>query len=364
MDLRFSKIVSLEYKTIEMMLYGVIGEEINGSYFAQELAYLAKNYNEIIIRVNSEGGSVSDGLGILAIMMSSAARIVVQVDGIAASMAAITVAGADEVRMNDFAQLMIHSPYYLDENDERITTLSAKEKIALGNLTASLVQLLTKRGIEEKVVREMMNGDTWFDAESALKAKLIDKIITTGRKVELAALEPKRLVAALMQEHTNTQDTNMKKVIAHLKLPENATEEQVIAAIEKIPASPNPNTVILVDKLIAVGKQLGTITEANEPSMRKLADKDMQLFCDLFPVDVKEAGDQPGVGAKGEQVRLSQVLGQIQATLGANNPAAKSDKDRYAEVEKKGTQAIAAWRQEKPEEFKKCFKAFWGEDPK
>jgi len=357
MDLKFSKIVSQEKRKAEMLLYGLIGQEINGSYFAQELSYLTKNYEEVCIRVNSDGGLVTDGFGILAVMLASPARIVVHIDGVAASMAAVVVAGADEVLMNDFALLMIHSPYFVDDKDEKVTTLSAKDKVVLTNLTNSMVQLLTKRGLTDEEARKMMKQDTWFNAEQALEAKLVDRIVETGRKMELAAMAPKRLVATILKEHTNTDNIEMKKVISTLKLPEVADEAAVVAAIEQLQAAP-AKVDLLVGKLLAVGRSLGTVTDQNEASMKKLAATDVQLL-DLFPVDAK-APEGPAAVAAADQVRLSEVL----ASFKGGGAPVQTDSDRFAEMEKKGPQALAAWKASNAAEYNKCFKAFWGEEPK
>jgi len=360
MDLKYSKIVAQETNRVEMLFYGLLGEEIDGGMFARELDWLCKNYQEVCIRVNSNGGCVTDGFGILATMMASPARIVVQVDGVAASIAALFVAGADEVTINDFGLIMIHSPYYQDDNDERIQNLSPKDQIVLTNLKNSMVQLLTKRGIPEATVRKMMIEDTWFNADQALAAKLVDRIITTGRKVEMASLDPKRLVAALQNEHTKIDIADMKKVIAALKLPETADESTVVAAVEKLQAS-DTKIGLVVDKLIAVGKTLGTITDATEPSMKKLAGTDLNLFLDLFQVNAPEKAPVAGVDPK-DQIRLSEVVAKLAAAGGA--PVAKVGKDLFAEMEKKGPQALAAWKQEKPAEYSAAFKEYWGEDAK
>ena len=90
--------------------------------------------------------------------------------------------GADTVEMNDYAKVMIHSPYYTDENGDEINKLSAKEKKGLDSIKSTLVTLLTKRGIAETRVNELMKTDSWFTADEAKAEGLVDKILTTGKK--------------------------------------------------------------------------------------------------------------------------------------------------------------------------------------
>jgi hypothetical protein len=153
----------------------------------------------------------------------------------------------------------------------------------------------------------------------------------------------------------------MKKVISLLKLPEAADEAMVVAAVEKLQAG-ETKVGLVVDKLLAIGRTLGTITDSNEPAMKKLAGTDLNLFLDLFQVNAPANPAQPGVDPK-EQVRLSEVIAQLNVNL-SKNPAAKSDKDRFAEAEKKGPQALAAWNTENAADYTKCFTAYWGEAPK
>jgi ATP-dependent Clp protease, protease subunit len=92
-------------KTATLLLYGEIGDKVDGDYFAQEINFLSKQYDEIVIRINSGGGSVLQGLSIFNAMLNSPAFIVVNIDGIAASMAGVIAMAGNIVRMNDLLGL-------------------------------------------------------------------------------------------------------------------------------------------------------------------------------------------------------------------------------------------------------------------
>ena len=355
MDLKFSKIVNREKRTAEMLLYGTLGDdqakgEINGHYFARELNFLGREYDEIKIRINSDGGDVSHGLSIVSEMMASNAFIIAQVDGIAASMAAVLLPAADRVVMNDYAKVMIHSPYYVDENGEMMKNLSDKNKKALIVIKDTLAQLLGKRGIEADEIGTMLKTDTWFSSSEALTAKLIDEVITTGKMKQLAALEPMRLVAKINNEHNLI---HMKKVIAKLNgfglnLTEDATEDQMVAALDTFQPKTAEPSEKLVNSLIAVGKKTGVVTdgdEGNESKLRKLAKVDFDLFVDMLGIE-KLGTSIPA--APRTTARMSDLVANAR-----NNASAPATEKTFDWYEKNDPQALAKMEKFEPEKFAK-----------
>lgn len=355
-ELKFSKIVNREKRSMEMLLYGELGDdrnkgEISGHDFARELNWLAREYDEITVRVNCNGGSVSHGLSIVSEMMASPAFIIVKVDGIAASMAAVILAAADKVVMNDYAKVMIHSPYYQDENGSKASNLSAKDQKALKVLKTMLAELLAKRGIEQDEITRLMRTDSWFTADEAKEANIADEVITTGRKKELAALEPLKLVAKIQTEKSIFKTRNMEKILARLGLDENATQEQAVEAIDKLEKEePKPDTV-LVDKLVALGKKSGRVTDKNEKKVKALAGTDMELFCDFIGIDTlgeKKGGDN--------DERLSALVAKAMKESGKTG-GAKTDEKDFAWYEKNDPKALAKMEFENPEKFKELKEA-------
>lgn len=350
-ELKFSKIVNREKRSIEMLLYGELGNEVNGHDFARELNWLGREYDEITVRVNCNGGSVSHGLSIVSEMMASPAFIIAKVDGVAASMAAVILAAADKVVMNDYAKVMIHSPYYLAEDGSKTTKLSAKDQKALRMLKSTLAELLAKRGIEQDEITRLMRTDSWFTAEEALLAKIADEVIPTGRKKELAALEPLKLVAIIQTKKSILKTRNMEKILARLGLDENATQEQAVEAIDKLDKNEPKPDMVLVDKLVALAKKTGRVTDKNETKVKALAGTDMELFCDFIGVDTlseSKGGDN--------DERLSALVAKAVKATG-KTPGVKSEERDFAWYEKNDPKALAKMEFENPEKFKELKEA-------
>jgi len=353
MNLKFSKIIDAAKRETEMLLYGDIGDDIDGNYFARELNYLGDNYDRINIRINSNGGLVSQGLSVVAEMLVSRAQITVTVDGIAASMAAVIIAAADNVRINDFAKIMIHSPFYVDDDGEVIKSLSKKDKRGLEMIKDTLVKLLMKRDIAEKDVLKMMKTDTWFTADEALTAKLVDEVIVSGRKIELASLSPLKLVAKLTMDSKESNYKKMDKIIECLNkkfgitLKGDASEQQVLDALAKI-SIPKDSNKKLIDQMIGIGKKTGAVTDGengNEEKFRRLATVDMDLFVDMLHID--KIGEEKPMG---EQTRMSDLLAEAaKKSKGVNADAAEA-RD-FAWYEQHDPEALAKMESLDPEKF-------------
>lgn len=348
MNHSYVKIVNKENRSVEMLLYGEIGKDINGHEFAASLNYLSREYDNIIIRINSIGGSIDQGLSIVSQMMASTAYITAHVDGVAASMAAVILAAADRVTINDYAKVMVHSPYYIDDTGERAKNLTAKDRKSLNMLKDTLIQLLKKRGIDEESLNTMMRTDTWFTSSEAQSAMLVDEVIATQRSKELAALEPLRLVAVIQKEVSNKTRYEMRNIIAKLGLPEDSNEQAVEQAVARL-QSQNAGVTKLVDKLLEVGKNTGTITDKNEAAMRRLASSDLELFVDMIDIEKIEKQDAP---------RLSEII----AALG--KPGAAHEEKDWDWYQKNDPQGLRELKSTNAAEYTKLYKAYWGEAPK
>lgn len=363
MELKFSKIVNRELKKVDMYLYGPIGSdegEVNGHYFAQEMAWVGRNYDEITIRLNCEGGDVLHGLSIISEMMVSKAYIIVSVDGVAASMGAVLLVAADKVVMNDYARVMIHSPYYVDKDGAAFSKLSDKQKKGLNNIKEILCNLLGKRGISTDRITELMKTDSWFSAEEAKAEKLVDEIITTGRKSELVALEPLKLVAKLVEENKNVKPKNlsMKKIAARFGLAEDSSEEVILA---KMAEKEKDEADKAVDQLVKMGRQLKTVDDKNEEKVRRLAKADFELASEMYlqVVDKTETEEEEETEEENHKPSKKQTLIKDALNKGGKSSSAKVEK-KFEEL----TEAeIETMRVSDKAGYAKVFKAYYGIEP-
>ena len=130
----------------------------------------------ITVRINSPGGNVFDGVAIYNALRQHSARVVVQIDAMAASIATLIALGGDELRMASNALFMIHDPSAITMGTATDHRKTADLLDAVGDTT--LVRAYTgKTGQTPETIRDWMHEETWFTAEEADEAGFIDVII-------------------------------------------------------------------------------------------------------------------------------------------------------------------------------------------
>lgn len=329
---KYVDILNEAKKEATMRLFGEIGGQVDADLFAGELAALDNVADTVHLRINSPGGDVVSGLSIVSAMQSMRAFIHVHVDGIAASMAAVIAIAGDKVSMQDYAKLMIHNPYPSDDSTE----MNDKVRKALGSLTDTLATILSRRGCKKEKIGSLMSAETWFTADEAKTAGLIDEIVTTPRKEEFKNLTTTELLTRIANEYkpVNNKDMDLTKIAAKLGLPATATEQQVLDAIEANRVKQEEQHNRLVDHYLALGVTNGTVTDKNKERMKKLASADFELFTEMV-TDVpeeqegtvekmgtilNEGGNLRGVG------RLSAAIGELKGKV-VGSTQAQTGKD-------------------------------------
>lgn len=341
--MHYDYIIDNESRSVTFRVYGSIGGDIDANALANTIAEVDDygNVDTIIIRINSGGGNVIDGMSIVSVLRSCKAATACYVDGIAASMAAVIAVAADKLYMMDYAKIMIHDPFYAGGGK-----LSPKERKALDNIKDMLLRILSRKGIDQKEISTLMEQETWFSAEEALAKKLCDGIVESQRKNELSALTTDKLMALINNEYQPNID-DMKEIAKALGLPDNATEQQIIDKINELKNEQTRWRDQVINRMIASGEKSGIVTEKNKDRMMRLAKVDFDLFCEMMgSEDTKATAKTDPPVVKIETVRLSQAI----ATLNDGKPANKSAKT-WAWYQQNDPAYLDRLEKEKPEEF-------------
>lgn len=162
----------------EILIYEDIGEGwmggLSAKRFADDLKALGK-LTEINVRINSPGGSVFDGVAIYNTLRKNGARIIVDIDGLAASIASIIAMAGHEINMASNAFMMIHDPWglFAGNADELREQADLLDKVR-----GTLVDTYVGQAGEEKRndIDEMMRAETWMTASEAEEHGLIHSI--------------------------------------------------------------------------------------------------------------------------------------------------------------------------------------------
>ncbi len=166
--------------TVEIEVYETIGADfMGGGIDAKAFRQQVKDIRAgtINLRLNSPGGSVTDGAAMLATLDAWRAerpgrRIEVDIDGIAASAASVLAMAGDVIRMASNALLMVHNPTF-----QAIGGADDFDKAAalLRKVKEQLIDAYCRRpNMDREQVAAWMSEETWFTAQEAVAAGLAD----------------------------------------------------------------------------------------------------------------------------------------------------------------------------------------------
>jgi ATP-dependent protease ClpP protease subunit len=164
----------------EILLYDEIGEDpwfgggISAKTFTEDLQSIETD--EIHLRINSPGGSVTEGIAILNALRRHPAKVVAYIDALAASAASVIAMGADEVVMSRNAEMMIHKAWGMTIGDDDDHTKTADLLRKANENLASVYQGKAGGTVGQWV--KAMADETWYSDKEAVAAGLADRVDT------------------------------------------------------------------------------------------------------------------------------------------------------------------------------------------
>lgn len=164
-------------KKADIYIYEDIGEGwfggLSAKRFADDLNKLGA-VDEIIVHMNSAGGNVFDGVAIYNTLKKHRARVVMEIDGLAASIASIIAMAGDEIRMASNGFMMIHDPWIMTSGsaDELREQADIMDKIK-----ETLVDTYCARSkCDREKMAALMKDETWMSAQEAMDLGLVDSL--------------------------------------------------------------------------------------------------------------------------------------------------------------------------------------------
>lgn len=262
----------------ELLIYGPIGDYFwgEGVTAASVVEQLAGTTASVInVRINSDGGVVTDGLAIYNALKQHPATINMTVDGVAASIASLILMAGSTRRMHENTMLMLHGPQGggwgfagdLRERADQIDVYGRQMLVTYSGRAknpADIDTMLTDR------------KDHWLTASEALALGLVSEVIPDVQpepadSVAAAALlsyvsaisGTEGAVHALLRKHiqatttasafASLREVHQRAVVAHLEETSMKQQCQLImaqagtapaASTPAAPASPAPATPV------------------------------------------------------------------------------------------------------------------------
>lgn len=162
-------------KKSEVSIFGEIGGwGVSAADFASQLSAIPEDH-AITVRINSQGGSVTEGYAIYN-ALKRRANVTTVVEGLAASMASVIMLAGSRTQANANSLIVIHNPLLMGAtgNAEELRKLAADiEKI--GTQISGIYVAAT--GKSEAAVKAAMDAETMFTAEEAKAWGLIHEVI-------------------------------------------------------------------------------------------------------------------------------------------------------------------------------------------
>ena len=238
----------------EIGTYGVTAQE-----FINDIKDLKGT--SINLRINSLGGDVFDGMAMYNVIKRREAKTTVYIEGIAASIATIIALGADEVVMAENSLFMIHNAWggTMGEAKDMRKTADTLDKIS-GELTDIYRK---KTGLSYEALQEMMDQETWLNAEEAYELGFVD-VISDSIKVA-AKYDVSKFKNITEEEIQNKLNINIKnrKMTNELKEWFNNKVEEIVTAVKGD---------VKVSKDVVEETTINVTLADNEDIMNKMSD--------------------------------------------------------------------------------------------
>lgn len=222
----------------EIYIYDEIGYwGVTAKEFARDLKEI-KATDSITLRINSPGGSVTDGIAIYNLLKNHQAQVNVHIDGLAASMASIIAMAGDTITMPENALMMIHNPWghAMGDSEEMRKTADVLDKMKKALLSA----YANKSGRSDEELDELMTAETWMTGAEAVEMGFADQVTD---EVMLAA----SFDVSKIQNYANDK-TSLFKPLAQA----NTTPEEV-RMTTKVKTAPNADPNVVTEP-VAVNK--------------------------------------------------------------------------------------------------------------
>lgn len=184
----YDLVLSIYDTVVSPQMGGMFGG-VSADSFYRELKSKRKA-ETILVRINSGGGSVTEGFAIYNLLMEHPARVTTQVDGLAGSIASIIMMAGQERLIARNGVVMIHNPFAMIEGEA--VEMRAMADVLDRHAAQMLSIYATRADISVEQARTMCDATTWMSAAEAVSFGFCTGISDAEAKVA-AAIRPEDL---------------------------------------------------------------------------------------------------------------------------------------------------------------------------
>lgn len=130
---------------------------------------------DVEVDIASNGGDVFAASEIYTMLKDYPGKVIVNIQGLAASAATVIAMAGDEINMSPTAQMMIHQVWM---NTSGNADDLRNQALSLDQADESIINAYElKTGLDRADLLQMMSVETWMNAQTALDKGFIDKIM-------------------------------------------------------------------------------------------------------------------------------------------------------------------------------------------
>jgi ATP-dependent protease ClpP protease subunit len=354
-------------KAGEIRLFGTIvpdqyiWPEDTGYFSAQMVTdALAGMSGDVVVIVNSDGGSPSEGEAIRAAFEAHPGNVLVKVTGNAHSAASLMIMAADEIEMSGGSLMLIHDPSVGLYGNPAELIAAADELDVMADAYATVYA--ARGNITPEAAREIMRANTMLTAQTAVDAGFADRVtvsavtMSAGPAVDLAGAlsaagaamqranavqmrfeaaeadlengesqttgqEPNEAIGAKSMSKSKIQTPGATVVVAG-----SAAATAVAAAAETVMQAPASDAVVMsaADAVSAERERVKGIREAAAPFMSyvgqaevdRLVDQGISLDQSNKVIMAAVAAGQPSGGSR-VQITRDETDTKVEGIIGA-----------------------------------------------
>ena len=192
------------------------GDEITPKEFRGELN---SGQGKVTVWINSPGGDCFAAAQIYNMLMEYSGPVDVHIDGIAASAASVIAMAGNHVAISPVGMMMIHNPATVSIGDEREMK---KAMEMLSEVKESIINAYElKTGLPRKQLSNMMNAESWMNAQKAVELGFADSILYDG---DDEGDEPEGMIFS----RAAVTNSLLSKLKAQMPEPDNRVEASVL----------------------------------------------------------------------------------------------------------------------------------------
>lgn len=159
--------------TPKLYVFDVIGGwDLDAAEFVKSVN--AVDSTSIDVHINSPGGFVYDAVAMYEALREHPATVNVKIDGLAASAASFLAMAGDSIEIARPGRMMIHDAQVLAYGSPADLREAADLGDEISNDIAGIYAAHTAESVEDW--RGRMRAETWYSAQQAVDAKLVDRI--------------------------------------------------------------------------------------------------------------------------------------------------------------------------------------------